>query len=163
MHQSSNQRYSNPKFHDKTSLQRLRLCDCERCLCRKCHRVHDCTTWSCRSPFARWQRVHSAYGNNRWNNKNFFLHLEQQITFLISFNSEGCLIASTNRGCSALRVHGVTSCLINDGMSRAPVIRFSSITRATEAKYWISDPENFQELKKEFDSTSRYLHKTITK
>jgi hydroxymethylglutaryl-CoA reductase (NADPH) len=37
--------------------------------------------------------------------------------------TEGCLVASTNRGCSALRSSGVISCLTNDGMSRAPVLR----------------------------------------
>jgi hydroxymethylglutaryl-CoA reductase (NADPH) len=70
--------------------------------------------------------------------------------------TEGCLIASTNRGCSALRSSGVISCLTNDGMSRAPVLRFPNISRAAEARMWIKDPENFQELKREFDSTSRF-------
>jgi hydroxymethylglutaryl-CoA reductase (NADPH) len=39
--------------------------------------------------------------------------------------TEGCLIASTNRGCSALKVSGVKSCITNDGMTRAPVLRYS--------------------------------------
>ena len=37
--------------------------------------------------------------------------------------TEGCLVASTNRGCNALYNSGVISWLTNDGMSRAPVLR----------------------------------------
>lgn len=70
--------------------------------------------------------------------------------------TEGCLVASTNRGCSALRSCGVISCLTNDGMSRAPVLRFPNISRAAEARMWIKDPENFDAIKTEFDSTSRF-------
>lgn len=70
--------------------------------------------------------------------------------------TEGCLVASTNRGCSALRSCGVISCLTNDGMSRAPVLRFPNIARAAEARMWIKDSENFEAIKREFDSTSRF-------
>lgn len=42
--------------------------------------------------------------------------------------TEGCLIASTNRGCSALKTNGVKSCITNDGMTRAPVLRCTCIS-----------------------------------
>ena len=70
--------------------------------------------------------------------------------------TEGCLIASTNRGCSALYQCGVVSRLTEDGMSRAPVLRFPGIDRATLAQQWIKDPTNFKIMKGFFDSTSRF-------
>lgn len=70
--------------------------------------------------------------------------------------TEGCLVASTNRGCSALHHLGVTSRMTNDGMSRAPVLRFPNISQAAEARMWINEPDNFSDLKQAFDSTSRF-------
>jgi len=70
--------------------------------------------------------------------------------------TEGCLVASTNRGCSALRECGVTSSITDDGMSRAPVLRFPNCAKAVEAKAWMEEPEHFQILKGYFDSTSRF-------
>ena len=70
--------------------------------------------------------------------------------------TEGCLIASTNRGCSALYTCGVTSRLTEDGMSRAPVLRFSCISRSTEVQQWLKEPRNFSQIKVAFDETSRF-------
>ncbi|XP_065836680.1 3-hydroxy-3-methylglutaryl-coenzyme A reductase-like isoform X2 [Oscarella lobularis] len=71
--------------------------------------------------------------------------------------TEGCLVASTNRGCSALRrAGGVTSSVVNDGMTRAPVVRFPSAKLASEVKRWLQKPENFAQVKSDFDSTSRF-------
>ncbi|CAH2007171.1 unnamed protein product [Acanthoscelides obtectus] len=70
--------------------------------------------------------------------------------------TEGCLIASTNRGCRAIEKSGVKSRLISDGMTRAPVVRFPSIVKASDAVTWIKDTDNFAALKLSFDSTSRF-------
>lgn len=70
--------------------------------------------------------------------------------------TEGCLIASTNRGCSALYSCGVTSRLIEDGMSRAPVLRFSCISRSIEVQQWLKETKNFMQIKGAFDETSRF-------
>ena len=70
--------------------------------------------------------------------------------------TEGCLVASTNRGCSALREGGVTAYVTDDGMSRAPCLRFSNVAKAVEAKAWIEAPENYQIIKQAFDSQSRF-------
>ena len=71
--------------------------------------------------------------------------------------TEGCLVASTNRGCRALTsAGGVKSCVTNDGMSRGPVVRFPSAVRATEVKNWLEEEANFNRVKEWFDSTSRY-------
>jgi len=70
--------------------------------------------------------------------------------------TEGCLVASTNRGCSALRGCGVTTSVTYDGMTRGPVVRFPSMIRATDALRWIEDKNNFDSIKHHFDSTSRF-------
>ncbi|XP_076658313.1 HMG coenzyme A reductase isoform X2 [Halictus rubicundus] len=70
--------------------------------------------------------------------------------------TEGCLVASTNRGSRALLNCGVTSRVVADGMTRGPVVRFPNIVRASEAMAWMQNPENFQKMKDHFDLTSRF-------
>lgn len=48
--------------------------------------------------------------------------------------TEGCLVASTNRGCRALKQVGVTSRIVGDGMTRGPVVRFPSLVEARYEK-----------------------------
>lgn len=74
--------------------------------------------------------------------------------------TEGCLVASTNRGSRALLKCGVTSRVVADGMTRGPVVRFPNIVRASEAMAWMQDPENFEEMKDSFDLTSRFARLT---
>ncbi|XP_011876885.1 PREDICTED: 3-hydroxy-3-methylglutaryl-coenzyme A reductase [Vollenhovia emeryi] len=70
--------------------------------------------------------------------------------------TEGCLVASTNRGSRALLKCGVTTRVTADGMTRAPVVQFPDIVRACEAMSWLEQSQNFQELKNSFDETSRF-------
>jgi len=70
--------------------------------------------------------------------------------------TEGCLVASTNRGCSALRGCGVTTSVTYDGMTRGPVVRFPCMIRATDALRWMENKNNFESIKAHFDSTSRF-------
>ncbi|XP_071553690.1 3-hydroxy-3-methylglutaryl-coenzyme A reductase isoform X2 [Temnothorax nylanderi] len=74
--------------------------------------------------------------------------------------TEGCLVASTNRGSRALLKCGVITRVITDGMTRAPIVQFPDIVRMYEAISWIKQPENFQELKDSFDETSRFARLT---
>lgn len=61
--------------------------------------------------------------------------------------TEGCLVASTNRGCKAIYASGgATSIVLKDGMTRAPVVRFGSAKRASELKFFLEDPENYDTL-----------------
>ncbi|THG21425.1 hypothetical protein TEA_001043 [Camellia sinensis var. sinensis] len=61
--------------------------------------------------------------------------------------TEGCLVASTNRGCKAIYdCGGATGILLRDGMTRAPVVRFSMAKRATDLKFFLEDPLNFDTL-----------------
>ncbi len=73
------------------------------------------------------------------------------------YNPTGTLVASTNRGCSALTAsNGVATKVLADGMTRGPVIRFASALKSAEAKEWADSEENFMLLKRAFDSTSRF-------
>lgn len=74
--------------------------------------------------------------------------------------TEGCLVASTNRGARALLQNGICTRVVADGMTRGPVVRFPSMTRASEAMAWMQIPENFAELKASFDSSSRFARLT---
>ncbi len=70
--------------------------------------------------------------------------------------TEGCLIASVNRGCAALRKGGVKSVVLKDGMSRSPLVSFPDITAMKEAMDWMEAPDNFAKIKKRFDGESRF-------
>ncbi|XP_065854877.1 3-hydroxy-3-methylglutaryl-coenzyme A reductase 3-like [Euphorbia lathyris] len=71
--------------------------------------------------------------------------------------TEGCLVASTNRGCKAIYVSGgATSTLLRDAMTRAPVVRFSTARRASDLKFFIEDPNNFDTIAVVFNKSSRF-------
>lgn len=61
--------------------------------------------------------------------------------------TEGCLVASTNRGCKAIYASGgATSVLFRDGMTRAPVVKFPTSSRASELLFFLEEPANFETL-----------------
>ncbi|CAI8588437.1 unnamed protein product [Vicia faba] len=71
--------------------------------------------------------------------------------------TEGCLVASTNRGCKAIYVSGGASAIVlRDGMTRAPVVRFNSAKRASQLKFFLEDPQNFDSLAHTFNKSSRF-------
>ncbi|KAL6209093.1 hypothetical protein ACLB2K_020036 [Fragaria x ananassa] len=71
--------------------------------------------------------------------------------------TEGCLVASTNRGCKAINLSGgASSVLLKDGMTRAPVVRFNSARRAAELKFYMEDPENYETISMVFNKSSRF-------
>nr|XP_033785187.1 3-hydroxy-3-methylglutaryl-Coenzyme A reductase [Geotrypetes seraphini]XP_033785188.1 3-hydroxy-3-methylglutaryl-Coenzyme A reductase [Geotrypetes seraphini]XP_033785189.1 3-hydroxy-3-methylglutaryl-Coenzyme A reductase [Geotrypetes seraphini] len=71
--------------------------------------------------------------------------------------TEGCLVASTNRGCRAIFLGGgVRSRVLADGMTRGPVVRLPTACHAAEVKAWLESPEGFKVIKEAFDSTSRF-------
>ncbi|TFK20528.1 hypothetical protein FA15DRAFT_659042 [Coprinopsis marcescibilis] len=71
--------------------------------------------------------------------------------------AEGTLVASTSRGCKALNAGGgVTTVLLQDGMTRGPAIDFPSIVMAAEAKEWLGSEEGYAIIKEAFESTSRF-------
>ncbi|CAK7329052.1 unnamed protein product [Dovyalis caffra] len=71
--------------------------------------------------------------------------------------TEGCLVASTNRGCKAIHLSGgATSVLLRDAMTRAPVVRFGTAKRAAQLKLYLEDPANFETLSTAFNKSSRF-------
>ncbi|XP_010025657.2 3-hydroxy-3-methylglutaryl-coenzyme A reductase 1 [Eucalyptus grandis] len=71
--------------------------------------------------------------------------------------TEGCLVASANRGCKAIALcGGASSVVLRDGMTRAPVVRFGSAKRAAELKFYLESPANFEVLSSVFNSSSRF-------
>lgn len=75
--------------------------------------------------------------------------------FLPMATTEGALVASTTRGCKALSISGgVTTQVVGDGMSRAPVLTVPNVTVANDVRRFID--ENFDLLAQSFNSTSRF-------
>ncbi|KAJ7568551.1 hypothetical protein O6H91_01G037300 [Diphasiastrum complanatum] len=71
--------------------------------------------------------------------------------------TEGCLVASTNRGCKAIyQSGGASSVLLKDGMTRAPVVRFQDLKRAAELKFYVESANNFDTIESIFNRTSRF-------
>ncbi|CAO2040945.1 unnamed protein product [Urochloa humidicola] len=71
--------------------------------------------------------------------------------------TEGCLVASVNRGCRAIAASGgAASVLLRDAMSRAPVVRLPSAKRAAELKSFVEAAANFETLAAVFNRSSRF-------
>lgn len=61
--------------------------------------------------------------------------------------TEGCLVASTNRGCKAITESGgAISTVLRDGMTRAPVVRFETAARAAQLKFFLEEPANLESI-----------------
>ncbi len=70
--------------------------------------------------------------------------------------TEGALVASVNRGCSTLSAAGgVTTTLLRDGMTRAPVVRVPSARHAQMVINYIQ--ENFEKVKTVAEHGEPYL------
>lgn len=70
--------------------------------------------------------------------------------------TEAALVASTNRGCAALREAGGAVVRVEDvGMTRAPVFRTSGIVQTQQFLQWIQDHED--DIRRVAEGTSRFL------
>lgn len=77
--------------------------------------------------------------------------------FIPMATTEGCLVASTMRGCKAINAGGgAVTVLTQDSMSRGPCVSFTSLARAGACKIWLDSEEGWRTIKKAFDSTSRF-------
>ncbi|CAI5960099.1 unnamed protein product [Closterium sp. NIES-65] len=77
--------------------------------------------------------------------------------FVPMATTEGCLVASTNRGCKAIcAAGGARSVVLRDGMTRAPAVQLPSAVRAAELKAYAESPRNWAELAEAFNSSSRF-------
>jgi hydroxymethylglutaryl-CoA reductase (NADPH) len=80
------------------------------------------------------------------------LLLDGQRFYVPMATTEGCLVASTNRGCKAIAESGgARSVVLRDGMTRAPVARFPTARRTAELKAFLEDPANFDTLSMVFN------------
>ena len=83
------------------------------------------------------------------------LRVNDEEYFVPLATSEGALVASVNRGCSAITSSGGCNAkILNDQMTRAPVIKVDSVDKALELKDWFRD--NFSELKSIAESTTSH-------
>ncbi|XP_049620174.1 3-hydroxy-3-methylglutaryl-CoA reductase a isoform X1 [Syngnathus scovelli] len=85
------------------------------------------------------------------------LHLDGKQFHVPMATTEGCLVASTNRGCRAIALGGgARSRILADSMTRGPVVRLPSACQAAEVKAWLESTHGFQTIREAFDNTSRF-------
>ena len=85
------------------------------------------------------------------------LTLNGKSVYVPMATTEGCLVASANRGCKAIsQGSGAISTVVKDGITRAPCIRMRSAKEAALLKLWCEEPENFALLKSAFESTTSF-------
>uniref|UniRef100_A0A3B4XB99 3-hydroxy-3-methylglutaryl coenzyme A reductase n=1 Tax=Seriola lalandi dorsalis TaxID=1841481 RepID=A0A3B4XB99_SERLL len=85
------------------------------------------------------------------------LHLDGKHFQVPMATTEGCLVASTNRGCRAIALGGgASSRILADSMTRGPVVRLPSACQAAEVKAWLESTDGFHAIKEAFDNTSRF-------
>jgi hydroxymethylglutaryl-CoA reductase (NADPH) len=71
--------------------------------------------------------------------------------------TEGCLVASSNRGAKAItQGGGAKARIVRDGITRAPCLRMGSAMEAADLKIWCEQPSNFAILKRAFESTTSF-------
>lgn len=70
--------------------------------------------------------------------------------------TEAALVASTNRGCAAIREAGGATVRVEDvGMTRAPAFRTTGVEQSRRLLEWVREHED--DIREITDSTSRYL------
>eukprot|EP00968_Pinguiococcus_pyrenoidosus_P029095 scaffold8305_cov229-Pinguiococcus_pyrenoidosus.AAC.2 len=83
--------------------------------------------------------------------------LDGEPVFVPMATTEGCLVASTNRGCKAISAcGGARSRVLKDGITRAPCIRMPDTMAAADLKAWVETPANFALVQEAFNSTTNY-------
>ncbi|RQM29573.1 hypothetical protein B5M09_004580 [Aphanomyces astaci] len=93
------------------------------------------------------------------------IRVNGDMVYLPMATTEGCLIASTNRGCKVLSMdpRGVDAIILADAITRAPCVRFERAAEAAALKAFLDDKANFDALAAEFNSTTRYGRMTSVK
>jgi len=85
------------------------------------------------------------------------LTVNGESVFVPMATTEGCLVASTNRGAKAIcQGGGAQAMILRDGITRAPCVRMQSAKEAAYLKLWCEEPENFAKLKAAFESTTSF-------
>ncbi|KAL3914210.1 MAG: hypothetical protein SGARI_000243, partial [Bacillariaceae sp.] len=85
------------------------------------------------------------------------LSLNDETVYVPMATTEGCLVASTNRGAKAItQGGGAHARIVKDGITRAPCVRMNSAMEAADLKVWCEEPQNFARLKAAFESTTSF-------
>lgn len=85
------------------------------------------------------------------------LTLNDETVYVPMATTEGCLVASTNRGAKAIcQGGGARARIVRDGITRAPCVRMASAMEAADLKIWCEEPQNFALLKQAFESTTSF-------
>ena len=85
------------------------------------------------------------------------LTLNSQSFYIPMATTEGCLVASTNRGAKAIsQGGGCEARVVKDGITRAPCVRMASAMEAADLKLWCETPSNFAKLQAAFESTTSF-------
>jgi len=75
--------------------------------------------------------------------------------YLPMATTEGALVASVNRGCSAITAAGGANARVTKvGMTRAPVFRVADVTEGAEVAEWVED--NFDALREAAEGTTSH-------
>lgn len=83
--------------------------------------------------------------------------LNGESVYIPMATTEGCLVASTNRGCKAISSgEGAFSMILKDGITRAPCLRMRNAREAAMLKLWCEDPKNVVALKQAFERTTSF-------
>lgn len=81
----------------------------------------------------------------------------KEIYYLPLATTEGALVASTNRGCSAITSSGGSNVRIfKDVMTRAPVFKFENVTETKKFIDWIRMPSTFLLMKEKAEKTTNF-------
>lgn len=71
--------------------------------------------------------------------------------------TEGCLVASTQRGCKAIALSGgANAVIVQRGMTRGPLVRMPNVLRASKLKEWLENEANFRKIADAFNSTTSF-------
>jgi hydroxymethylglutaryl-CoA reductase (NADPH) len=85
------------------------------------------------------------------------LTINDETVYVPMATTEGCLVASSNRGAKAItQGGGAKARIVRDGITRAPCLRMNSAMEAADLKIWCETPSNFAILKKAFESTTSF-------
>jgi hydroxymethylglutaryl-CoA reductase (NADPH) len=85
------------------------------------------------------------------------LTLNEETVYVPMATTEGCLVASTNRGVKAIcQGGGAHARIVKDGITRAPCLRMTSAMDAADLKVWCETPANLALLKEAFESTTSF-------
>ncbi|KAF9362828.1 3-hydroxy-3-methylglutaryl-coenzyme A (HMG-CoA) reductase isozyme [Mortierella sp. NVP85] len=83
-------------------------------------------------------------------------NVDGQSLYLPMATTEGCLVASTSRGCKAINAGGgATTELLADGMTRGPCVEFPNVVEAASCKRWL-ESDGLAVMQEAFNSTTRF-------